>query len=71
MNFVGNGIFMLVTSAASLPCNNNDALNTSWSRKALESQNHRIAEWLGLEGTSLFFFSSFLFNKRHKDPKRI
>lgn len=37
MNFVGNDIFALVASAASLPCNNNGALNSSVSHKALES----------------------------------
>lgn len=37
MNFAGNDIFVLVASAASLPCNNNGALNSSLSHKALES----------------------------------
>lgn len=37
MNFVSNDIFVLVASAASLPCNNNGALNSSLSHKALES----------------------------------
>ena len=37
MNFVGNDILVLVASAASLPCNNNGALNSSLSHKALES----------------------------------
>lgn len=37
MNFAGNDIFVLVASTASLPCNNNGALNSSLSHKALES----------------------------------
>lgn len=37
MNFAGNNIFLLVASAAFLPCNNSSALNSSLSHKTLDS----------------------------------